>query len=509
MNIESCYLYNCRTKGKIMLKDQKLMCLGRNKESNISDLRISKRHIYLRPYYSSSKLHVRAVGQLLPSINNVMCKRDVCYKIGNGDILELIPKFVKFIVIFEPKEDVNLLNNNTCEMHFCQIMYQLTRSESAKHEKCGWKSVDNKKLLVFTEEGCVAKTYVAAFDLDGTIITTLSGARFPKNTNDWKILYNDARKIENLYASGYKIVIFTNQAGIGRGRIKISEFMEKIGKVVKMYKVPIQVFISTTNSIYRKPSIKMWTTLQKDFNQNIPIDLEHSFYVGDAAGRPDNWQPGKKKDFACSDRLFAINIGLKFHTPEEFFLSQPPVKYTMPAFDPRNIIIPGLNSLFEGLVSSKQEMILMIGVQGAGKSTFCRNHLVPHGYEQVGNDKYKSFNNCRQIIEKVIAAGKSVVIDNTNPNQENRRPFIEIAKKYGLPVRCILLSTSFEHAQHNMKFRFFNDVNAPPVPELAVNLFKHRYKPPELSEGFESILKIDFIPIFASPEEEASYKKFL
>lgn len=39
------------------------------------------------------------------------------------------------------------------------------------------------------------------------------------------------------------------------------------------------------------------------------LDLSTSFYVGDAAGRPANWQPGKKKDFACSDRLFALNLG--------------------------------------------------------------------------------------------------------------------------------------------------------------------------------------------------------
>ncbi|MES1902862.1 MAG: hypothetical protein MHPSP_002062, partial [Paramarteilia canceri] len=42
------------------------------------------------------------------------------------------------------------------------------------------------------------------------------------------------------------------------------------------------------------------------------IDMKNSFYVGDAAGR--------KKDFACSDLLFAQNLAIKFHTPEEYFL---------------------------------------------------------------------------------------------------------------------------------------------------------------------------------------------
>lgn len=53
-------------------------------------------------------------------------------------------------------------------------------------------------------------------------------------------------------------------------------------------------------------------------NGGVEIDLAESMYVGDAAGRPAEGK--KKKDFSCSDRLFALNIGVKFLTPEEHFL---------------------------------------------------------------------------------------------------------------------------------------------------------------------------------------------
>lgn len=53
----------------------------------------------------------------------------------------------------------------------------------------------------------------------------------------------------------------------------------------------------------------MWNYVVDKGNEGVAADLDTSVYVGDAAGRPAGWQPGKKKDFACSDRLFALNIG--------------------------------------------------------------------------------------------------------------------------------------------------------------------------------------------------------
>lgn len=55
-------------------------------------------------------------------------------------------------------------------------------------------------------------------------------------------------------------------------------------------------------------------------NGGVEIDLAESMYIGDAAGRPAVGK--KKKDFSFSDRLFALNVGVKFFTPEEHFLGE-------------------------------------------------------------------------------------------------------------------------------------------------------------------------------------------
>lgn len=65
-----------------------------------------------------------------------------------------------------------------------------------------------------------------------------------------------------------------------------------------------------------------------------------------------------KKDHSIGDRLFALNIGIKFQTPEECFLGARKVAFTMPVFDPRNIpqqtlLVPNTSKIS----SDKQEVI--------------------------------------------------------------------------------------------------------------------------------------------------------
>lgn len=99
--------------------------------------------------------------------------------------------------------------------------------------------------------------------MDGTVILTKSGRVFPKDKDDWILANSQVKsKLSELFLKGYKIVILTNQAGIGRGKTNINEFKYKIENILKALAVPVQVFISSTNSIFRKPAPGMWTYLE-------------------------------------------------------------------------------------------------------------------------------------------------------------------------------------------------------------------------------------------------------
>lgn len=69
--------------------------------------------------------------------------------------------------------------------------------------------------------------------------------------------------------------------------------------------------------------------------------MKTSFFCGDAAGRPARTDANGrqiKKDHSCCDRLFAMNIGLKFYTPEEYFWKKRPEEFKLPIFNPNDVM---------------------------------------------------------------------------------------------------------------------------------------------------------------------------
>lgn len=104
----------------------------------------------------------------------------------------------------------------------------------------------------------------------------------------------------------------------------------------------------------------------------------------------------------------AQNIGIKFLTPEEFFLGERARPFKRD-FEPAKLIGEegkagrSMNhfSLVHQLITpaavvptfsklNKQDLVIFCGSPGAGKSTFYWKHLKPLGYERVNQDLLKT-----------------------------------------------------------------------------------------------------------------------
>lgn len=163
--------------------------------------------------------------------------------------------------------------------------------------------------------------------------------------------------------------------------------------------IPTSVYAATGKDIFRKPRPGIWAEVLEDYDLEAgDVDMENSFFVGDAGGRimvmkGGEGTAGVAKDFSCSDRNFAHNVGVKFQTPEEYFLGLQPREFRRD-FDlehfpfPENAEATADEPVF--VKKSAQELVVFCGPPGSGKSTFYHKNLKPLGYERVNQDTLKT-----------------------------------------------------------------------------------------------------------------------
>ncbi|KAF8623947.1 hypothetical protein AX15_006112 [Amanita polypyramis BW_CC] len=345
---------------------------------------------------------------------------------------------------------------------------------------------------------------VAAFDLDGTLINSNNAA-----TTEWRWWRpNVPAKLKEVHEAGYAIVIVSNQA-INASALK--KWKQKIYLIAAaLPDTPFRLFAATAKDRYRKPMPGIWYEFERiAHSTGLEIDKSASFFVGDAAGR--QYTKGKA-DFASTDRKWALNIELQFHTPEEYFLQVPAhQKVVLPGFHVSTLPdLPLFTPTSKPLLppSSEQEIVLFVGYPCLGKTTFFRRFFKPAGYIHVNQDDLKSRSNCVRTVRDVLKGKRSCIVDNTNRNRTTRKVYIDLAYEFNIPVRCFIFTGSIELAWHNNLYRAFNlpssiAANEPArklLPYSAFTSFLENYEEPHEEEGYSEIKRINWG--FQGSEEE-------
>ncbi|KAF2204780.1 PNK3P-domain-containing protein [Delitschia confertaspora ATCC 74209] len=369
---------------------------------------------------------------------------------------------------------------------------------------------------------------IAAFDFDSTLITSASGNRFGRDAADWKWWDGSVPgTLQSLHEAGYIVAVISNQAGIRlkgdpktvkSDQKRLADFKGKVSAVLNQLDLPISIYAATERDQYRKPRVGVWQELleDNDLESAEVVDLENSFFVGDAGGRPAV-AGGVLKDHSCVDRDFAANIGIRFRTPEEYFLHQEPRPFVR-EFDPPAFLAKAFGkahsaSTISFAKTNPIEIVLLCGSPGAGKSSFYWRHLQPLGYGRVNQDILRTRDKCLKAAHSLIEEGTSVVVDNTNADVETRSHWISLAKKLKVPIRCILFTAPAKLCEHNDVVRALNEgpetnpEKRTILPRLAFTGFASRYREPQLNEGFEDITKIDFM-FTGTKEQQKLWSKY-
>lgn len=396
-------------------------------------------------------------------------------------------------------------------------------------DKVSWRIIDDSLIVgrnnpdVIPPQTRKAPVKVAAFDLDDTLISA-TGAKFARGAEAWK--WWDPcvpGRLKELYESGYLVTIFTNQGGISlkdknpkalhKETLSLTKFKSQVVNIFNALDLPITIYGASTQDRYRKPRIGMWEELLEDYDlrgENA-VDMDNSFYIGDAAGR-ERTDKRKKADWASSDRDLAANIRIRFQTPEEFFLGEDVEPY-MPAFDPSTYLSdPELTKAAVSFEKKhKQELVIFCGSPGAGKSTFYWRALQPLKFARVNQDTLKTRDKCLRVARELLGDGNSVAVDNTNADVQARKYWIDLAIELQVPIRCVHFTTPSRLAEHNdsvraMNVELMNPEKREILPGIAFKSFQQRFQEPKLNEGFEDITKVDF-SWHGTPEQKAVWGK--
>jgi predicted kinase len=128
------------------------------------------------------------------------------------------------------------------------------------------------------------------------------------------------------------------------------------------------------------------------------------------------------------------------------------------------------------------EMILFIGGQAAGKSTFYQQHF-RDTHLRINLDMLRTRHREAILLEACLRMKQPFVVDNTNPTPEDRQRYIPLARAAGFQVVGYYFAIRLEIALQRNAQREGRQL----IPEKGVLATYRRLQRRAWSEGFDAL----------------------
>lgn len=132
-------------------------------------------------------------------------------------------------------------------------------------------------------------------------------------------------------------------------------------------------------------------------------------------------------------------------------------------------------------IKPQQQVVIFIGIQASGKSTFYSEMLACHGYAHINLDTLRTRGQEQKALQECYASGRSFVVDNTNPARADRARYILEAQAHGYEVIGIFFQSKVKEciARNLQRQR--------QVPQHAIACTQNKLQMPERAEGFDKL----------------------
>ncbi len=134
------------------------------------------------------------------------------------------------------------------------------------------------------------------------------------------------------------------------------------------------------------------------------------------------------------------------------------------------------------------ELVLFCGLQGSGKTTFYRQRFASthvHLSKDLWPNARRREQRLRRLLDEHLAAGRSVVVDNTSPTPADRVPLIAIARGHGARV----VGYHFDAPLKECIARNNRREGRAKVPVPAILATYKRFVPPTAAEGYDALFR--------------------
>lgn len=135
------------------------------------------------------------------------------------------------------------------------------------------------------------------------------------------------------------------------------------------------------------------------------------------------------------------------------------------------------------------EAVLLIGIQGAGKSTFYKERFFDT-HVRVSLDLLRTRRRERALLEACLATGQRLVVDNTNVTAAGRAGYIAPAKAAGFRVVGYFFIPDPEGSRERNDRR----EGRRRVPPAGLFGTLKRLEPPRAAEGFDELFAVTLSP---------------